>query len=277
MPAVRIHVLTGKERGEDAAAKILDEICGIENGREVEVLILGRYRHDQPRSLPDLKRTFTGMKITYMTAHASKGLEADYTIIMNVISGSHGFPCEIQDDPILKLVLASEERYPNAEERRLFYVAVTRSKKLTYVVTDETKMSAFVEEILGGDSRGAYEGLVSSNGYDLRKSRSNRVKCPVCRSGSLRLRKGNFQSFWGCSDYPGCTARFETCSKCGQGAMIKRKGRFRCSNAGCDATARICPQCSEGMLIGKNGKYGPFVGCTNWRPNGSGCSYTERP
>ncbi len=98
-----------------------------------------------------------------MTAHASKGLEADYVIIDGVARGKHGFPSEIADDPVLSLVLPDSDQFEFAEERRLFYVALTRAKKRVYIISDAAKQSEFVREILE-DS--AYEKVVAGRKQD---------------------------------------------------------------------------------------------------------------
>lgn len=63
-----------------------------------------------------------------MTAHSSKGLGYDNVILINMFEGKFGFPCQIEDDPIIKLVTYEDNSMPFAEERRLFYVAMTRTK-----------------------------------------------------------------------------------------------------------------------------------------------------
>jgi DNA helicase-4 len=92
------------------------------------VFILSRYRHGIPSDLNFLKRRFPNLTLKAMTAHASKGLEADYVVINHLKSGKYGFPSETASDPVLALVQAESEQFEFAEERRLFYVALTRAK-----------------------------------------------------------------------------------------------------------------------------------------------------
>lgn len=91
-------------------------------------------------SRPDLHMQF-------LTAHKSKGLQADYVFIINNKRARLGFPSRIQDAPILDLLLENCDQYPYAEERRLFYVALTRAKKKTFIVTVKGKESEFVMEL----------------------------------------------------------------------------------------------------------------------------------
>ena len=74
-----------------------------------KVLLLGRYRHLRPRNLDALAKQYPGLGFTWMTVHRSKGLEADYAVVLGLCSGKHGFPVEIADDPLLDLVLAAPE------------------------------------------------------------------------------------------------------------------------------------------------------------------------
>lgn len=75
-----------------------------------------------------------------MTAHKAKGLEGDYVIALDVTAGRYGYPSEIVDDPVLNLVLVGSGGFPNAEERRLFYVAMTRARKRCYVLSSRGRI-----------------------------------------------------------------------------------------------------------------------------------------
>ena len=113
----------------------------------------------------------------YLTAHKSKGLEADYVIIVGLETGTHGFPCQIEDDPLLNLVLAKKEVFPHAEERRLFYVAMTRAKKHAYLVVSKLySVSSFVSEI-------------ENQGYEVTTlgKKTKIVSCVACKTGTIVL------------------------------------------------------------------------------------------
>lgn len=86
--------------------------------------------------------------ITFMTAHSSKGLGYDNVILINMFEGKFGFPCQIEDDPIMKLVMHEDRSMPFAEERRLFYVAMTRTKNRVYIATPKHKPSRFLVELI---------------------------------------------------------------------------------------------------------------------------------
>lgn len=89
----------------------------------------------------------TDLKITFLTAHRSKGLQADYVFILNNSNSKLGFPSKIQDSSILDVLLEGTDTYPYAEERRLFYVALTRAKKKVYLITIKDHYSIFAEDL----------------------------------------------------------------------------------------------------------------------------------
>lgn len=109
-----------------------------------------------------------GREIPFLTVHSSKGLEADHVILLNCNEGM--FPSNITDDPVLTYVLSKADDFPDAEERRVFYVAITRARKHTYVVYDALQPSPFVTEFIGAVSSG-------------------RHICPKCRNGYLYVVK----------------------------------------------------------------------------------------
>ena len=89
-----------------------------------------------------------GRKIEFLTVHKSKGLEADYVILLQCNKDTYGFPSLVSDDPVLNYVLTKSDQFPYGEERRLFYVAITRAKIKTLVLYDKRFPSVFVDEFL---------------------------------------------------------------------------------------------------------------------------------
>ena len=89
-----------------------------------------------------------GRKIEFITVHRSKGLEADYVILLQCNKDTYGFPSLVSDDPVLNYVLTNGDSFPFGEERRLFYVAMTRAKIKTFVLYDKRFPSVFVDEFL---------------------------------------------------------------------------------------------------------------------------------
>lgn len=115
--------------------------------RRTSVTILGRYQHQRPAKLVEWQNRFTSLHIEFLTVHAAKGLEADVVIILGLQAGRYGFPGDIQDDPLMRLVMPPVEDFPHAEERRLFYVALTRARSRVYLVACARRPSPFVVEI----------------------------------------------------------------------------------------------------------------------------------
>lgn len=135
------------------------------------------------------------LKIRFITVHKSKGLQADYVVIINNKNYGMGFPSKINDLPIIKVLLGGGiDDFPYSEERRLFYVALTRSKKQTLLLTIESNKSVFVNEL-----ENDYKALMK----DDKELKRNIYKCPEC-GGRLVPRKGPYGSFMGCSNYPKC-------------------------------------------------------------------------
>ena len=242
--------------------EVLDEIAadaGKQEGAST-VLLLGRYRHTRPKNMSDLASRYRGLRFSSMTVHGSKGLEADYVVVLGLCSGRNGFPTEITDDPLLDLVLSAPEGHPNAEERRLFYVALTRAKRRVFLVADGGLPSPFVKELI--DDR--YDVTVFG------QLPENDVPCPKCVSGRLKRRENerNESTFYSCSNFPYCDYIQPSCPACGTGLPVKMDGDFRCRD--CGQGIESCPNC-EGWLQHRIGKYGRFLGCSNW-PD---CDYTR--
>lgn len=132
------------------------------------------------------------LKICYLTAHKAKGLQADYVFIINNKNSRMGFPSQIQDAPILDLLLESNESFPHSEERRLFYVALTRAKKKVFIVTKEGNKSVFAIEL-----RSCYEEELKREKYE----------CPRC-GGRIIKKTGVYGDFFGCSNYRSLGCRY---------------------------------------------------------------------
>lgn len=125
------------------------------------------------------------LSIRFKTVHSSKGLEADYVFILNNNNAKDGFPNKKKNPSIVTLLQGPEERFPYAEERRLFYVALTRARKKAYLIRYKGKESCFYEEI-------------KNEHREYLKAEISQFLCPRCK-GKLRLVDNRLK--WGCSNY----------------------------------------------------------------------------
>ena len=261
-PGVVVYMSGEKD---DPLPTILAEIAA---QGDASVFVLSRYKFNAPENLGALQREFPALGIRALTAHGSKGLEADYVAIVGLSSGKYGFPSEIADDPVLGMVLADGEAFEHSEDRRLFYVALTRARERVYLIADAASPSAFVREVLADDG---YEKTVMG------ASPATSDVCPECVRGKVTKREGEFGLFYGCSNYPICTYKGALCSRCGRGRMHKGDGAEAVCMS-CGSKSRSCPRCRLGVLVEKrNRKNGnPFWGCSNFSRKSEPCEYTER-
>lgn len=130
---------TGIER-QNCLKEILDNIYAIQPG--ASVFLIGRYKVNMPKALKH-----PGLDIKFFTAHAVKGMTCDYAILLDLNSGILGFPSEMADDPMLNYLLQEGDNFENAEERRVFYVAMTRARHKNYLLYHEPQPSKFVTEL----------------------------------------------------------------------------------------------------------------------------------
>ncbi len=187
---VNVVRVAQREALSGAIAEHLAELA--KDGQRCSVDILGRYRFEN-----DLvpRRKFSNLDVRFRTAHGSKGLEADYIVLPNLTTGTYGFPSQINDDPVLALAMSEDDGFPHSEERRLFYVALTRARLGVTVFTVVGLESPFVVELMqypevnvNGSSASAAEVRV----------------CPGCGEGTLVRRPGPYGDFLGCSRFPKC-------------------------------------------------------------------------
>ncbi len=228
-------------------------------GAEASIMLLGRTNNDielvRRSGLFEASSTKTGTDfkyiyspqtpVTFLTVHKSKGLEADNVILLNFENSTLGFPNKIADDPVLALVLSSSDPFSYAEERRLLYVAITRTRNRVMVLTNTNRPSVFITDFKPTSN-------VAFVGRDDFTERT--VNCPRCKKGRLTLRKNEETGklFVGCSNYPRCN--------------------YTVKETSVMSTNMRCPSCG-GFLVQRKGKYGNFTGCTNYPK----CNYTLQP
>lgn len=239
---------------------ILSLIVKKEGNISKSVKILDRYNFNL-KGLESITYKFSTLKIDFTSVHSSKGLEADYVIVLNLSSGKFGFPSRIEDDPILNIVIPESDDYLDAEERRLFYVALTRTRGTIFLLGDIYHKSPFLEEIYLDN-----EDKV----YFFNDPKIKLVNCPECKIGLLKKRISTNNSkdkhFYGCSNFPRCeyTERVHYCPECNS-EMYKDidKQISKCKNDECDFESELCSDCND-YMIEREGKYGTFLGCLSY-------------
>jgi len=132
--------------------RLLDKVIE----KHKNILILGRNNFDINKYFKLDKGNhinYNGINIKYLTIHASKGLEEECVIIINLKDDILGIPNKIKDDDILKCFNGNKDIYPYEEERRLFYVGLTRTKSDVYLLVDKKNPSIFVKELIKDSSK----------------------------------------------------------------------------------------------------------------------------
>ena len=196
---------------------------------------------------------YPALNITFMTAHASKGLGYDNVIVVNGRNETYGFPSKIEDDPVLAFVIKGDRSIDYAEERRLFYVAMTRTKNRVFFIAPEQNPSEFLLEI-----KKDYKNVVLCGNWNEEGEENTfaRKTCPIC-GYPLQFR---YKNSYGLRLHI-CTNEPELC-----GFMTNEYKAGKLSIMKCD-------QCRDGYLIVKPGKENQyFLGCTNYNKDGTGCS-----
>lgn len=235
------------------------------NSEKSSVLLLGRFGFDGDHLERsglfefDTKRAklrsvnYPKLNITFMTAHASKGLGYDNVIVINGRNEIYGFPSKIEDDPVLAYVIKGDRSIDYAEERRLFYVAMTRTKNRVFFVAPEQNPSEFLLEI-----KQDYKNVVLKGNWNEEPPvhMGGKKKCPIC-GYPLQYRYKNAYGLrlYICSNDPEICGFMTNDFSAGKMAIMK------------------CDHCQDGFLIAKRGPNDAhFLGCTNYKANGKGCN-----
>lgn len=267
-PVVIYTYNSSDKKMNEMASKVSDTIGRILKNKKDpskhQILLIGRYGFDGEK----LGRTnyfefdyktrrikskeFPAANLTFLTAHSSKGLGFDDVIIINAENSIYGFPAQIEDDPILKLVRPKEEEMVFAEERRLFYVALTRTKNRVFIITPEDRPSKFVLELLKNYETITLVGNIDENPKEIRKTR---LICPECGYPVQARIDSNFGfKIYVCMNEP------ELCG-------------FVTNDMNCDKRGiHYCDECDGYMIVRYNRnekKY--FYGCTNFKDKNIKC------
>lgn len=227
--------------------------------KKMSVLIIGRYRQENTRVLVGVNFStwgFTSLDIVYVTAHASKGLEADYVVLFGIDTGS--FPSSRENDELIDLVLPIKEDYLYAEERRLFYVALTRAKHFVYVLFDSDQASPFLTEI----------NQYGRHFIDNKLAKTfDKWPCTQCDTGVLRPISSRYNKiFYKCSLSPACDVMLNSCKHCNAPLKSDVNGFRHC--LGCGEIELGCLRCGIGTMVARcenDPKRETFYGCNRFK------------
>lgn len=224
---------------------------------QASLLILSRYNDSKFEGADwrKIKELWGNDKISQRSVHSSKGLEADFVVVSDLKADHLGFPSEIQDDPILNLVLSQEDSFLDSEERRLFYVALTRAKNQTHLVCDATCPSRFAEELTNSQ----YDVCVTGEA-------NNSKKCPACSDGVLTKKHGMYGEFVACNNYPLCDFKPLKCQSCEADIVLREKVEDNvdiavCQSPACKTSHEPCFKCDHGVMRTIESSSGPFSAC----------------
>lgn len=234
------------------------------------VYLLARFKFHLS-DLGAMRARYPNLVFKQDSIHSSKGKEADYVIILGLGKGKYGLPSEIVTHPLIEALQPRAEPFPHAEERRLFYVALTRAKHRVYLVCDMMRSSPFVRELVDGKYPLDLEELQASP----EQANAIAANCPVCTQGFLvnRVNGTTGKRFIGCSNYPPCRHIESGCDRCN--APMAVSGRYRiCVSPKCNRWFAVCPASGGHMVFREKAK---AWGCSHYRvADASSCRHMER-
>ena len=229
----------------------------------------------------------SGVRVTYSTVHKAKGTEADYIILLDGRPPKAGQAAEARALERALRVFRGRET-ADEEERRIWYVALTRAKRKVYVIvsTETDSHSRFADELYHNE--GGHYDVGEDELAELLEPLRPHVPCPVCKprgrtSAVLAVHEGRRGRFAGCTSFRSgpdhhCGHTERVCERCEQGLMIRLgNGRAGCQNPQCRHETPLC-RCTvpRPMVERRHGKTGePFWGCQRYGMDGS-CAATKR-
>jgi len=270
-----VFVHWGSGKTEVDISLWLNKYASEKEYKKKNLLILSRYNYN----FKSLKKEFTDYiietwgkngKVSFNTCHSSKGSEEDIVLIISMTSNFLAFPSNIVDDPVLNLVkTAKENEYLHAEERRLFYVAMTRAKHHTHILCDAIYPSVFALEI----ANKKYKTQVFHD-------HDNLIPCTQCGKGYVinKTKDDSKSPFYQCSRADICDFIGAACS-CG-GLIFRNKVEgtnkdiAKCSNKSCEIIHKACKGCKLGIMVkrqSKDNSFNTFMSCHRYPK----CKYKE--
>lgn len=242
---------------EDAITRVIEYNKKDNKPKDSSILLIGRYNFDgyklgntpyfiyNENTGQIICKKYPDIRLEFMTAHSSKGLGFDNVIIINAIDTMYGFPAQLQLDPVLQLVIHDDKTIDYAEERRLFYVAMTRTKNRVFIVAPETRPSQFILEL-----QEKYPNVTIEGALNPKHKFSSQKMCPICGYPlQLRFNKNYGLKLYMCTNEPELCEYITNDIHGGKVSICK------------------CDKCKDGFLIvkpsTKTNSY--FLGCTNYK------------
>ena len=237
---------------------------------EDEYRVAERLQLDPALFCPQDKKRKEQLKaqIKLWTMHKAKGLEADYVVLAGFYGGDFlSFPCRIKDSEILACLLDNNEDFKDAEERRLFYVTLTRAKHDAYLIYDTSMpVSSFAAELLHPKYR------IDLQVKSFKETYLRQYGCKLCNSGTYQLLQGQFGPYYVCTN-PACPSKPRVCAKCGA-PSVDQKGFSQCTNPQCSERIALCERCGRPLKL-REGRYGQFYGCSGYGLPDDACTFTK--
>ena len=282
-------------------AGILAALARIEErSQEASVLVMAR-RNAELEGTEDVRRWGLGLdrriinrvlrknsiQVTYSTIHKAKGTEADYVILLDAGPPRASEAAESRAlERALRVFRGADTT--EEEERRIWYVALTRAKHKVYIIVaaDTDRHSEFADELYHNEER-RYDVAEDELAQFLQPMRPH-VPCPKCTymgrtTAVLAIRGRSDHPFVGCTSYGAgpdhhCGHKERVCEKCRKGLMIRLgNGWTKCQTPQCRHEAPLC-QCDvpRPMVERRNRQTGKiFWGCQRYGAEES-CQTTRR-
>lgn len=201
-PVLQAFQVASRDALSDAVRQLLARLArqladgSLQPGRtgKLKVFVLGRYNAERALVPADWHAAFgRWLEVEFLTMHRAKGAEADVVIIPGMLA--RRFPAQRADDSVLALAMPGSDDYPLGEERRLFYVALTRARQRVCLLTVAGQCSPFLDELVR-------DGALQVT--DLAGKAVHEQRCPACATGVIIPRTGPYGEFHSCSGYPRC-------------------------------------------------------------------------
>ena len=204
-PVIQAFQVDHRDKLTDAIDRLVMQLAdGVRSGAippgrngKVSVYVLGRYNADKQHVPGNPYRFNRFVDVSFLSIHRSKGSEADYVILPEMLTmpRRRSFPSTRADDPVLSLAMPDGDDFPLGEERRLFYVALTRARRGVAMFTARGYRSTFLREL-------EQDGVLTMTNID--GERIQERPCPACKQGVVLMKNSKNGLFEACSNFPSC-------------------------------------------------------------------------